>query len=103
MARPVELKSGHHLALVWRHATRDITKNLPPHEAEAELARLIGSDLLDAHLFTPFQTAQLECQPDGTARLRVKSTDAAAEKPSRATVPRLIRFPPSPLGCRPSG
>ena len=80
MVRPVELKSGHHLALVWRHATRDITKNLPPHEAEAELARLIGSDFLDAHLFTPTQTAQLECQPDGTARLRVKSTNAAAEK-----------------------
>jgi hypothetical protein len=50
--RAVTLKSGPHLTFVWRHATRDITKNLPPTEALAQLAPLIGSDFLDAHLFT---------------------------------------------------
>lgn len=78
LVRPVELKSGRHLALVWRHATRDITKNLTPDAAGEELARRIGADFLDAHLFSMAQTAQLECQPDGTARLRVKSTAGAA-------------------------
>ena len=30
--RPVTLKAGPHLSLLWRYATRDITKNLPPAE-----------------------------------------------------------------------
>ena len=76
--RPVTLKAGPQLTLVWRHATRDLTKNLPPAEALALLEPLIGTDFLDAHLFTTAQSAQLECQPDGTARLRQKSTAAPA-------------------------
>lgn len=58
--RPVALKSGPHLTFVWRHATRDITKNLPPAAALATLEPLIGADFLDAHLFTDAETAQLE-------------------------------------------
>jgi SAM-dependent methyltransferase len=69
--RPVALKTGPHLAFVWRHATRDITKNHTPTEALALLKPLIGGDFLDAHLFTSRQTAQFESQPDGTARLKV--------------------------------
>lgn len=70
--RPVALKSGPHLSFLWRHATRDVTKNLPPDAALGELDRLLGTDFLDAHLFTPDATAQLETQPDGSARVRVK-------------------------------
>lgn len=69
--RPVTLKAGPHLSFVWRHATRDVTKNLPPAEALATLEGLIGADFLDAHLFAGPVTAQLECQPDGSARLKV--------------------------------
>ncbi len=69
--RPVALKSGPHLACVWRHATRDITKNHPPAGALAQLEPLIGGDFLDAHLFTTTQNAQLESQPDGEARLKL--------------------------------
>ena len=82
MVRPVELKSGRHLAFVWRHATRDITKNFLPQAAESELSSLIGRDFLDAHLFTAAQTAQLECQLDGTARLKVKAASTPAAQPS---------------------
>ena len=78
LVRPVALKSGPHLAFVWRHATRDITKNHPPADALAQLEPLIGTDFLDAHLFTDTQIAQLECQPDGTARLHVKNTSSHA-------------------------
>ena len=78
LVRPVTLQAGPRLSLVWRHATRDITKNFPPAEALALLAPLIGGDFLDAHLFTAAQTAQLTCQPDGTARLRVKASAAPA-------------------------
>ena len=69
--RPVTLKAGPHLSFVWRHATRDVTKNLPPAEALATIDGLIGADFLDAHLFAGPLSAQLECQPDGAARLKV--------------------------------
>ena len=75
--RPVTLKAGPHLSLLWRHATRDITKNHPPAEALALIEPLIGSDFLDAHLFTPAQNAQLETRADGTARLSVKTASTA--------------------------
>lgn len=75
--RPVTLKAGPRLAFVWRHATRDVTKNHPPAEALALLEPLIGGDFLDAHLFAAAESAQLECQPDGTARIRVKAAPVA--------------------------
>jgi SAM-dependent methyltransferase len=76
--RPVTLKSGPHLTFLWRHATRDITKNFPLADVLAQLDALIGGDFLDAHLFTPGVSAQLECQPDGSARLRTKQTGDAS-------------------------
>jgi hypothetical protein len=77
--RPVALKSGPHLSFVWRHADRDITKNHAPASAVAELERLLGKEFLDAHLFAADVNAQLECQPDGTARLRtMRSTETTA-------------------------
>ena len=75
--RPVTLKAGPHLSLLWRHATRDVTKNHPPTDALALLEPLIGNDFLDAHLFTPIQTAQFETRADGHARLSVKTAASA--------------------------
>ena len=80
--RPVALKAGPHLAFVWRHATRDVTKNHAPETAVVELAKLVGKDFLDAHLFTATQSAQLECQADGKARLRVKTAPADLPPPA---------------------
>ncbi|MEO6568634.1 MAG: SAM-dependent methyltransferase, partial [Opitutaceae bacterium] len=74
--RPVTLKSGRQLSLVWRHAMRDVTKNHPPIEALALIESFIGKDFLDAHLFTTSQSAQLECAADGAARLHVKTASA---------------------------
>jgi len=74
--RPVTLKAGLQLCFVWRHVTRDITKNLPPAEALAQLESLLGATFLDAHLFTTSQTVQLECEPDGSSRLAVKTVAA---------------------------
>lgn len=79
--RPVALKTGPQFAFVWRHATRDVTKNHPAPEALAQLEALIGRDFLDAHLFTTAQQAQLESQPDGSAR--VKITAATPARPSQ--------------------
>lgn len=69
--RPVALKSGPHLAFLWRHATRDVTKNHSLAEAPDLIDALLGRDFLDAHLFTATQQAQFESQPDGTARIKV--------------------------------
>ena len=90
--RPVTIKAGPRLAFLWRHATRDVTKNHPPAEGLALIELLVGADFLDAHLFTAKETAQLECQPDGTARLRLLA--AAPARPAETThdrvKPRLI-------------
>ncbi len=74
--RPVRLKSGPRLAFVWRHATKDVTKNLSYVEALAQLEALIGADFLDAHLFTEAKHAQLETG-SGKPRLRVTQVASA--------------------------
>jgi len=86
--RPVALKTGPHLSFLWRHATRDITKNHPPAEALAEIERLLRDGTFgDAHLFTPRQTAQLQTHPDGRRTMRIKTTNtpAAVAAPAAAT------------------
>jgi SAM-dependent methyltransferase len=79
--RPVMLKAGPRLAFVWRHATRDVTKNHDAREALSLLEPMIGSDFKDAHLFTPTQSAQLETG-SGRPRLRLKSKPAEPGIPS---------------------
>jgi SAM-dependent methyltransferase len=75
--RPVTLRAGPRLSFLWRHATRDVTKNHPPAEALALLAPLIGGDFGSAHLFATDQDAQLEFAPDGPPRLKRIAHDAA--------------------------
>ena len=70
--RPVTLRSGPKMAFVWRHKTRDITKNHEAEEALRLLEPLIGADFLDAHLFTTSQSAQLETG-SGIPKLRLKA------------------------------
>ncbi len=76
--RPVSLRSGPQLALVWHHKTKDITKNLGPEEALGILEPMIGSGFLDAHLFTTAQSAQLETGSE-KPRLRIR---AVAKQPA---------------------
>lgn len=80
--RPVTLKAGPRLAFVWRHATRDITKNFPVDEALTLLTSLIGGEFLHAHLGTATATAQLELNADGTATLHQSRVTAAAPRPA---------------------
>jgi SAM-dependent methyltransferase len=70
--RPVALKSGPRLAIVWRHKTRDVTKNYSSREALDLIEPMIGTEFLDAHLFTQKQSAQLETG-SASPRLRVKA------------------------------
>ncbi|HVU25042.1 MAG TPA: SAM-dependent methyltransferase [Opitutus sp.] len=89
--RPVALKSGPHLSFLWRHTTRDVTKNLPADAAFAEIDSLLGPTFLDAHLFTATQSAQLETQANGSARLRVKSR--SGERQRAASSSALVTSP----------
>jgi SAM-dependent methyltransferase len=79
--RPVLLKSGPRLAFVWRHSTKDVTKNLGAQEALGLLESLIGAEFLDAHLFTTTQSAQLEIER-GKERLSLRPADRAAVAPA---------------------
>lgn len=82
--RPVTLKAGPRLAFVWRHATRDLTKNFPHDEALALLTVLIGGEFLHAHLGTATATAQLEFADDGSAKLHQSRAAASAPRPAAA-------------------
>jgi SAM-dependent methyltransferase len=75
LVRPVELKSGPHLSLVWRHATRDVTKNHPPAAALSIIEPLLGAGFLDAHLFTNEAKIQLACHPGGKSKLTTSKPD----------------------------
>ena len=66
--RPVTLRGAAHLTFVWRHATKDITKNLLPAEALTQIERLVGQSFHSAHLFTTARTAQLEYNKKGEPR-----------------------------------
>jgi hypothetical protein len=72
--RPVTLKTGLHLSFVWRHDTRDITKNLLPTEAVQEISGLLGTAFHSAHLATTQQSVQLEYNKKGEPRLHLGRT-----------------------------
>ena len=82
--RPVVLKAGPRFAFVWRHAARDVTKNLTAEEALAQLAGLVGGDFASAHLHTPAATVQLEVRAGRPARLHVGPPSALAKAPADA-------------------
>ncbi len=67
--RPVVLRDAPHYTFVWRHTTRDVTKNHSPAEALAQLEPLIGTQFHSAHLFTAERTTQLEYNKKGVPRL----------------------------------
>ena len=79
--RPVSLKTGPHLTFVARHDTRDITKNHEPAAALAEIEQLLDATFLDAHLFTPAQTAHYTTGPDGRAKVKFQLADTAPPAP----------------------
>jgi len=68
--RPVALKGGDRLQFVYRHTTRDVTKNLTHKEALARLAEHMQTDFGSAHLFTTELTAQWKPVPAASSWVR---------------------------------
>ena len=77
LARRLLLRGAEHLSLVWRHRSKDITKNLPLDEAVALLATLIGSSFGHAHLVTRSHDIQLALSKKGQWSLRIGKLAAA--------------------------
>jgi SAM-dependent methyltransferase len=78
--RPVRLKGGPHLSFLWRHDTKDLTKNVSPADGVIEIGRLVGAIFHSAHLFSGARTVQLEFNKKGEPRLTFgKNSRAAAE------------------------
>ncbi|MBM4154176.1 MAG: SAM-dependent methyltransferase [Lentisphaerae bacterium] len=80
IVQPVALRSGDRLSFVYRHATRDVTKNLPPGEGLARVSELLATDFGGAHLFTT--EAEIELQP-----ARGRSAARVIRRPPRHDAP----------------
>ena len=71
LARRVVLRGVDHLSLVWRHRTKDITKNLPIEAALDLIASLLDGQFQHAHLVTQSHDIQLALGKKGTWGLRM--------------------------------
>ena len=69
--RPIALRAGARLSIVYRHATRDITKTLTHEEGLARVDVLLGAEFRTAHLFTTEQSAQLVLRGGREPRLAI--------------------------------
>jgi len=79
-ARPVMLKDQPHLSFVYRHQTKDITKNLLVPEAVQTILDLAGADgFRNAHLHTPTQEVQLAFSKKGKASVRIGKVEGGDE------------------------
>ncbi|MDH0303520.1 MULTISPECIES: SAM-dependent methyltransferase [unclassified Pseudomonas] len=70
IAKPVQLKGQACLQLVYRHQTRDITRNLPLDQAQALVAELLPESFRNAHLFTAAGEVQLGFSKKGKPMLQ---------------------------------
>ena len=64
-ARLVELRRGRRLSLLFRHATRDVTKNLELSAGAAFIGEMLGAQFARAHLFTTDGDWELRCDANG--------------------------------------
>ncbi len=81
--RLVMLSDQPHLSFLYRHATRDITKNHPVGEGLAVVRGLLGSTFKHAHLHTLTEALQLRFSKKGKSTLqRAKAAPAELETTS---------------------
>ena len=76
--REVELRGERQLSFLWKHQTKDITKNHPLRAALAEITSLLGKQFQNAHLLTQSEEVQLAFSRKGRPSLRVSRAETAA-------------------------
>ncbi|MDC6168533.1 class I SAM-dependent methyltransferase [Paucibacter sp. XJ19-41] len=77
--RELLLRGERQLSFLWRHRTKDITKNHGLNEGLDLIAGLLGSQFQNAHLLTQGQEIQLAFSRKGKPSLRVGKVDTTAE------------------------
>ncbi len=97
LVRRVVLREVQHLSLVWRHRTKDITKNLPVEAAVDLIATLLAQQFHHAHLVTRSHDIQLALGKKGSWGLRIGklSVPAAGSNGPAADSPGLGTAPPA--------
>ncbi|MFB4393267.1 MULTISPECIES: SAM-dependent methyltransferase [unclassified Pseudomonas] len=82
IAKPLQVKGQPCLSLVYRHQTRDITRNLPLDQAQALVAELLPESFRNAHLFTAEGEVQLGFSKKGKPLLQHHTAQAPREAAS---------------------
>ncbi len=78
--RALDVRGEPSLSFLYRHATRDITKNWPMAQGLAQLRELLSrGEFRTAHLFTATQEIQLSISKKGQCRLHVAAHESAVE------------------------
>jgi SAM-dependent methyltransferase len=83
----VQLRGQACLQLVYRHTSKDITKNHPNAEALDVLAALIGPDFQNAHLQTDNQEVQLTIKQKGGRDKSLLRVGKLAPAPAQTDAP----------------
>jgi methylase of polypeptide subunit release factors len=83
LVRPVQLRGQASLQLVYRHTTKDITKNHPNAEALGLLTALIGPEFQNAHLQTDSQEVQLTVKQKGGRDKSLLRVGKLAQNPAQ--------------------
>ncbi len=68
-ARPIVLRGVPCLSFLFKHSTRDVTRNFSHAEAVAQVLALLGQTFRNAHLFTPGEELQIGFTKKGAAQL----------------------------------
>jgi SAM-dependent methyltransferase len=69
----VELKKGYCLNFVYRHNTKDITKNYEIAEGIQLISKALENDFVNAELFAKNENASLFILPNGKAKLKTNT------------------------------
>lgn len=76
--RDIELRGERALSFLWRHKTKDITKNHALEDGLALIESLLGSEFMQAHLDTLGEEVQLRFSRKGKPLLQVGRKGGAA-------------------------
>ena len=76
--REVLLRGERALSFLWKHQTKDITKNHGLAEGVTEISAMLGTQFQNAHLLTQSEEVQLAFSRKGRPSLRVSRAESAA-------------------------
>jgi len=76
--RALSIKGQECLSFVYRHRTKDITKNFPVAAGLDAVGALLGGDFKSGHLFTTTENIQIEFSKKGKCMVSRNAATAAA-------------------------